>query len=235
MPPCNARGRAKSLTGACGARGARGARRNHDEEDNGNHQESVMGGGASARRNNVGGAPPTVLGGAEFMQGVFTAIEQVVRNTVQTMQVPGVVCILSITRGCLPMVEDHGGSEEEKAKQFMRGLRLSIKNKIAGNLIKVYSTMVRSAAAIEETLNETRKIQNPKSQSEGTSNQSEGHSSKKPRNSTAQQQYTTRSLHATSIVSSGQTSRGGSIYFGYHQPGHRVVNCPLKGQQRQSQ
>ena len=54
-------------------------------------------------------------------------------------------------------------TEEEKAKQFMRGLRPSIRNKIAGNLIKVYSTMVSSAATIEETLNETRKItiQNP--------------------------------------------------------------------------
>ena len=44
-----------------------------------------MGGGASALGGNVGGiggAPPTVFGGAEFMQGVFTAIEQVVRNTV---------------------------------------------------------------------------------------------------------------------------------------------------------
>ena len=65
-------------------------------------------------------------------------------------------------------------TEEEKAKQFMRGLRPSIRNKIAGNLIKVYSTMVSAAAAIEETLNETRKITNPKSQREGTSAQSEG-------------------------------------------------------------
>ncbi|XP_057506501.1 uncharacterized protein LOC130789685 [Actinidia eriantha] len=78
-------------------------------------------------------------------------------------------------------------TEEEKAKQFMRGLRPSIRNKIARNLIKVYSTMVSAAAAIEETLNETRKIQNPKSQREGTSNQSEWRSSKKPRNYTAQQ------------------------------------------------
>ena len=37
----------------------------------------------------------------------------------------------------------------------MRGLRPSIRNKIAGCLIKVYSTMVSAAAAIEETLNET--------------------------------------------------------------------------------
>ena len=35
----------------------------------------------------MGGVPPTVLGGVEFMQGVFTAIEQVVRNTVQEMLV----------------------------------------------------------------------------------------------------------------------------------------------------
>ncbi|GFS38040.1 hypothetical protein Acr_00g0055310 [Actinidia rufa] len=60
MPPRNARGRAKSLTGARGARGACGAHRNLDEGDD--HQESVMGGRASA--------------------------PQMVRNTVQTMQVP---------------------------------------------------------------------------------------------------------------------------------------------------
>ncbi|GFS41565.1 hypothetical protein Acr_00g0075130 [Actinidia rufa] len=77
-------------------------------------------------------------------------------------------------------------TKEEKAKQFMRGLRPSIRNKIARNLIKVYSTMVSAAEAIEETLNETRKIQNPKLWHEGTSNKSEGHSSKKPKNSTAQ-------------------------------------------------
>ncbi|GFS34441.1 hypothetical protein Acr_00g0034090 [Actinidia rufa] len=89
MPPRNARGRAKSLTGARGACGPRGARRNLDEGDD--HQESMMEGRASApveNIGNVGGAPPTILGGAEFMQGMFTAIEQVVRNTVQTMQVP---------------------------------------------------------------------------------------------------------------------------------------------------
>ena len=53
-----------------------------------------MGGGASALGGNVrgvGGAPPTVIGGAEFMQGIFIAIEQVVRNIVQTMQVSVIV------------------------------------------------------------------------------------------------------------------------------------------------
>ena len=46
----------------------------------------------------------------------------------------------------------------------MEGLKSSIRNKIAGNLIKVYSIMVSSAIVIVETFNETRKITNPKSQ-----------------------------------------------------------------------
>ncbi|GFS34613.1 hypothetical protein Acr_00g0034850 [Actinidia rufa] len=64
---------------------------------------------------------------------------------------------------------------------------------------------------------------------EGTSNQSEGRSSKKPRNLAAQQQYPARSSPATSVVSSGQTSRGGPICFGCHQPGHRIVGLPTEG------
>ena len=51
----------------------------------------MIGGGANTPKRNVGGtggAPPTTFGGAEFMQGMFTAMKQVVRNTVQAMQVP---------------------------------------------------------------------------------------------------------------------------------------------------
>ncbi|GFS29748.1 hypothetical protein Acr_00g0008190 [Actinidia rufa] len=91
MPPHQARGRARSLTGARGACVAHGARGDRDEGDNDNHHESVMEGGAHAFGGNiwvVGGAPPTVISGTEFMQGMFTAIEQVVRNTVQEMLVP---------------------------------------------------------------------------------------------------------------------------------------------------
>ncbi|GFZ05513.1 hypothetical protein Acr_17g0010850 [Actinidia rufa] len=70
---------------------AHGARGNHDQGDNDNHHESAIEGEANAFGGNVwvvGGAPPTVISGTEFMQGVFTAIEQVVRNTVQEMLVP---------------------------------------------------------------------------------------------------------------------------------------------------
>ncbi|GFS40645.1 hypothetical protein Acr_00g0069680 [Actinidia rufa] len=90
MSPHQAKGRARSLTGARGARVAHGARGDRDEGNNDNHHESVMGGGAHVFGKNVwvgGGAPPTVISGTEFMQGVFTAIEQVVRNTVQEMLV----------------------------------------------------------------------------------------------------------------------------------------------------
>ncbi|GFS35658.1 hypothetical protein Acr_00g0041320 [Actinidia rufa] len=91
MSPHQARGRARSLTGARGAHVAHGARGDRDKGDNDNHHESVMGGGAHAFGGNVwvvGGAPPMVISGTEFMQGVFTTIEQVVRNTVQEMLVP---------------------------------------------------------------------------------------------------------------------------------------------------
>ena len=119
--------------------------------------------------------------------------------------------------------------EEEKVKHFIRGLRPPMRNKIAENLIKVYSIMVSSTAAIMKTLNETSKVVNPKSQCKGTSNQSEGHSFKKPKSSSTQQQYSTRFSLTTLVVSSDKTSRGGPICFGCHQFGHRVVDCPLKG------
>ena len=97
-------------------------------------------------------------------------------------------------------------TEEEKAKQFMRGLRPSIRNKIAWNLIKVYSTMISSAAAaIKETFNKTRKITNPKSQREGTSAQSKGHFPKKSKIPTSQQQYSTKSSVILSVTPSGQS------------------------------
>ncbi|GFS40584.1 hypothetical protein Acr_00g0069420 [Actinidia rufa] len=90
MSPHQARGRTRSLTGARGTRVAHEARGDRDEGGNDNHHESVIGAGAHAFGGNVlvvGGAPPTVISGTEFMQGVFTAIEQVVRNTVQEMLV----------------------------------------------------------------------------------------------------------------------------------------------------
>ncbi|GFY93879.1 hypothetical protein Acr_09g0003250 [Actinidia rufa] len=91
MPPHQARVRARLLTGARGACVEHGARENRDEGDNDNHHGSAMEGEANAFSGNVwivGGAPPTVVSGTKFMQGVFTAIEQVVRNTVQEMLVP---------------------------------------------------------------------------------------------------------------------------------------------------
>ncbi|GFS31997.1 hypothetical protein Acr_00g0020330 [Actinidia rufa] len=276
MPPHNVRGRAKSLTGARGALGACGSRRNHDKEDDGNHQESVMGGGASAPGENMGGALPTVLGGAEFMQGMFTAIdheglssicpptfkgepdplvakdwlEQVTREldtilvTEEDLRVlfasyqlqedalqwwktmEEVVAkkwelfkkafldqyfmdtakealrmeFINLVQGNMTVAQYEAkftslsrfvkavvSTEEEKAKQFMWGFRPSIRNKIAENLIKVYSTMVSSAATIEETLNKTRKIQNSKSQHARTNNQSKWCSFKKLKSSTTQQ------------------------------------------------
>ena len=77
----------------------------------------------------------------------------------------------------------------------MRGLKPSIRNTIAGNLIKVYSTMVSSVATIEDMLNETRNILNPKSQHDGINFQSKGRYSKKLKISTSHQQYFIRSSH----------------------------------------
>ncbi|GFY87465.1 hypothetical protein Acr_05g0011040 [Actinidia rufa] len=55
MPPRNARGRAKSLTGVRGAGVVRRTRGNYDDKDGNNHQESVMGGGANAPGENIRG------------------------------------------------------------------------------------------------------------------------------------------------------------------------------------
>ena len=71
----------RSLPGARGTPVARGACGNRDEGDDDNHQESIMGGGDNTLRRGVGGTTPEIFGGAKFMQGVFTAIEQMVRNT----------------------------------------------------------------------------------------------------------------------------------------------------------
>ncbi|GFZ21162.1 hypothetical protein Acr_29g0003240 [Actinidia rufa] len=260
MPPRNARGRAKSLTGA---RGARRARRNLNEGDD--HQESVMGGRASAPVENVGNVrvpiratenrattamkaflqlrPPTFKGEPDPLVAEDW-LEQITKALDTILVIEKELRVL-FARGCPSMVEDRGGrsmnvaqyeakftslsrfakafvsTEEEKAKQFMQGLRPSIRNKIAGNLIKVYSTMVSSVAAIEETLNETRKIQNPKSQREGTSNQSEGRSFKKP-----------KSFYYTALVSyeaQGQSLvRGPPTCFQCDQVGHISRQCTQK-------
>ncbi|GFZ13169.1 hypothetical protein Acr_23g0015540 [Actinidia rufa] len=60
MPPQQARGCTRSLTGACGARIAHEARENHDEGDDENHHESMMGGGANAPRGGVGAIQTSV-------------------------------------------------------------------------------------------------------------------------------------------------------------------------------
>ena len=121
-----------------------------------------------------------MISGAKFMQGVFTAIEQVVRNMVQEMLVP--------------------------------------------------AKAVNTRETIGGALNETMRITNPKSQCEGISIRPEGHFSKKPKSSTSQQQYSGRFSPTILVVSSGQTSWGGLIYFGCHQLWHRIADYPLKGQ-----
>ena len=88
---------------------------------------------------------------------------------------------------------------------------------------------VDTRETIGEALNKIRRITNPKSQCEGMSIRLEGHFLKKSKSSTSQQQYSTRFSPTISVVSSGQTSRGGPICFSCHQSGHRVAGCPLMG------
>ncbi|GFS35871.1 hypothetical protein Acr_00g0042600 [Actinidia rufa] len=213
MPPRQVRSHAISLMGA---RGVYGVRENRDKEDDYNHQESVMEGGVSALRGNirgVGGAPPAVFGGVEFIDGKGDIKDEVINLVQGSMIVAQYEAkFTSLSRFAKAFMS----TEEEKEKKFIRGLRPSITNKIAENLIKVYSTIVSSAAAIKEILNKTRKITNQKSQREGTRNQSEGCSFKKPNNSTAQQQYASPVFL---VASSGQTSWGGPTCFGCHQLG----------------
>ncbi|GFY91098.1 hypothetical protein Acr_07g0012940 [Actinidia rufa] len=226
MPPRNARGRAKSLTGARGARGACGARRNHDEEDNRNHQESVMG-------------------------GVFTAIEQVVRNTVQTMQVP---VRMSESRATMAMkaflqlrpltfkgepnplvaedwleqgdalqwwktMEEVGAKKWEPFKKAFldqyftdtanEALRMEFINFVQGSMNVAqyeakFTSLSSAAAAIEETLNETRKIQ-----------------------------ILSHNVRGQAISRRGVLLRSQRILL--HSSSIQRVDCTLKGQQRQSQ
>ncbi|GFZ16971.1 hypothetical protein Acr_26g0002410 [Actinidia rufa] len=227
IPSQQARGRARSLTGVRGAHIARGASRNREEGDGENHQESVIGGGVNALRGNVGGNVGAVggrTGSVSYGRLVEASHKGVKYDLGDEGRVEGFICVVPIARERTLMVEDHGGerskeyeakftslsrfsrtfvtTEEEKPKQFMRGLRPFIRYKIAGSLIKVYSTMVSSVEDIEKTLNETRKIINPKSQREGTSAQFEGRFPKKPKGSTTQQQYSARSSPIISVASS---------------------------------
>ena len=80
---CQAKGRARPLPRARETRRTGRACGEHEEGDGENHQEYVMGGGANAPKVNVGGVGgvlPMAFDSVEFMQ--------VVRNTVQAMQVP---------------------------------------------------------------------------------------------------------------------------------------------------
>ena len=93
MLPHQARGCVRPLLRARWTHRAGRARGEHEKGDGENHHESVIGGGANASGGNVGGnarsargAPPVALSGAEFMQGMFTAIEQVVRNIVDWLE-----------------------------------------------------------------------------------------------------------------------------------------------------
>ena len=87
MLPRRARGHARPLPRARGTFKADRARGEYEDGDGKNHEESMMGGIANALGGKIRGAPPAAFGGAEFMQGMFTTIEKVVRNTVQAMQV----------------------------------------------------------------------------------------------------------------------------------------------------
>ena len=73
-----AKGRARPQLRARGTHGASRACGEHEKGDDENDQEFMIG----------GGVPPVAFGGAEFMQGVFTVVEQVVGNMMQAIQVP---------------------------------------------------------------------------------------------------------------------------------------------------
>ncbi|GFZ17095.1 hypothetical protein Acr_26g0003650 [Actinidia rufa] len=148
------------------------------------------------------------------MQGVFTAIEQVVRNTVQTMQVPVRTAESRATTAMKAFLQLRpptfkGESEPLVAEDWLEQVTRALDTILVTeeDLRVLFASYQLQGDALQwwKTMEEVR---------EGTSNQSEGRSSKKPRNFTAQQQYPASGLptegSATAVAAGGTISYSGT-------------------------
>ncbi|XP_058223167.1 uncharacterized protein LOC131332874 [Rhododendron vialii] len=125
-------------------------------------------------------------------------------------------------------------TEELKAKRFENGLRLGIKERVVGMRLQQYSTLVEAAMAIEDTLLESKRIRESRSQHGGSSTQFEGHQAKKHKISGGSSSFQgppqqSRSVPAQFMVTSNRSSGGGIICYQCGQRRHRKSECPQKG------
>ncbi|XP_058202907.1 uncharacterized protein LOC131317367 [Rhododendron vialii] len=136
------------------------------------------------------------------------ALRREFQNLIQgNMSVSQYKARLTTLSGCAPELVS---TQELKAKRFKNGLRLGIKERVVGIRLRQYSTLVEAAMAVKDTLQESKRIRESRSQHGGSSTQFEGHQAKKQKISGGSSSFQGPPQQSRSILaqSMGQTSQG---------------------------